>query len=199
MDGLSEGNAYVIHQDKKGFIWVGTNGGLNRYDGYGFRTFQCTPFNPSSLGDNAVFFLKEDSTTDKFWIGGSSCLNEFDPANFSNTRYMNQRFLFIQYFLCEYEWTKAILKQSFIHFKILRLKTCFIFSCLTKSRTHLNLYAVVGMREFAGSGLKKSRRLKPFHLGSLFFGGIFMAKDPGLNPKAAAAVLVFLINDLLCI
>lgn len=86
-DGLSQGNIYVIHQDKKGFIWIGTHGGLNRYDGYGFRVFQYTPFNSSTIGDNAVFFLKEDTATGKFWIGGSSCLNEFDPESFVNTRY----------------------------------------------------------------------------------------------------------------
>jgi hypothetical protein len=45
-DGLSEGYVYAIHQDKKGFIWIGTHGGLNRYDGYGFKVF---PF----------FFLKK--------------------------------------------------------------------------------------------------------------------------------------------
>jgi signal transduction histidine kinase len=86
-DGLSQGYVYVIHQDKKGFIWIGTHGGLNRYDGYGFRVFQYMPFNSSTLGDNAVFFLKEDTATGKFWIGGSSCLNEFDPETFTNTRY----------------------------------------------------------------------------------------------------------------
>ena len=85
--GLSEGNVYVIHQDKKGFIWIGTHGGLHRYDGYGFKIFQYTPFNFSTLGDNAVFFLKEDNATGKFWIGGSSCLNEFDPETFTNKRY----------------------------------------------------------------------------------------------------------------
>ena len=86
-EGLSEGSVYAIHQDKKGFIWIGTHGGLNRYDGYGFRVFQYMPFDSSSLGDNSVFFLKEDPATGRFWIGGSSCLNEFDPETFSNTRY----------------------------------------------------------------------------------------------------------------
>ncbi|HEX5171735.1 MAG TPA: two-component regulator propeller domain-containing protein [Cyclobacteriaceae bacterium] len=86
-DGLSQGYVYVIHQDKKGFIWIGTHGGLNRYDGYRFKVFQNDPFNSSTLGDNAVFFLKEDSITGKFWIGGSSYLNEFDPENFTNVRY----------------------------------------------------------------------------------------------------------------
>ena len=86
-EGLSQGYVYVIHQDKKGFMWIGTHGGLNRYDGYGFKVFQYTPFDSSTLGDNAVFFLKEDSTTGRFWIGGSSYLNEFDPETFVNTRY----------------------------------------------------------------------------------------------------------------
>lgn len=84
---MSEGYVYAIHQDKIGFIWIGTHGGLNRYDGYGFKTFQYKPFDSATLGDNSVFFLKEDTTTGKFWIGGSSCLNEFDPFTFINKRY----------------------------------------------------------------------------------------------------------------
>jgi len=86
-DGLSQGYVYAIHQDKKGFIWIGTHGGLNRYDGYRFKVFQYSPTNSATLGDNAVFFLKEDQATGKFWIGGSASLNEFDPETFTNTRY----------------------------------------------------------------------------------------------------------------
>lgn len=86
-EGLSQGYVYTIHQDKKGFIWIGTHGGLNRYDGYHFKAFQYMPFNAGSLGDNSVFFLKEDALTQKFWLGGSSCLNEFDPQTFINKRY----------------------------------------------------------------------------------------------------------------
>jgi hypothetical protein len=55
-------------------------------------------------------------------------------------------------------------------------------------------------RDVVGLGEKKSSRLNPFHLGSLFLGGGFIAEaDPGINPKAAAAMVVFLINDLLSI
>ena len=39
------------------------------------------------MGDNAVFFLKEHPVSGKIWIGGSSCLNEFDPETFTNSRY----------------------------------------------------------------------------------------------------------------
>lgn len=86
-DGLSQGYIYNIYQDKKGFMWIGTHGGLNRYDGYHFKVFQYLPFDAGTLGDNSVFFLKEDTLTRKFWIGGSSCLNEFDPETFTNKRY----------------------------------------------------------------------------------------------------------------
>ena len=55
-DGLSQGYVYAIHQDKKGFMWIGTHGGLNRYDGYRFKTFQHSPYNASTLSDNAAFF-----------------------------------------------------------------------------------------------------------------------------------------------
>ena len=90
-DGLSQGYVYAIHQDKKGFIWIGTHGGLNRYDGYRFKTFQHSPYNASTLSDNAVFFLKEDTVTGKFWVGGSSSLNEFDPETFTNARHRYNR------------------------------------------------------------------------------------------------------------
>jgi len=86
-DGLSQAYIYAIHQDKKGFIWIGTHGGLNRYDGYRFKVFQYSPTDSGTLADNAVFFLKEDPTNGKFWIGGSSALNEFDPVTFTNKRY----------------------------------------------------------------------------------------------------------------
>ena len=62
-EGLSQGYVYAIHEDRKGFMWIGTHGGLNRYDGYGFRVFQFLPFNATTLGDNSVFFLKEDTST----------------------------------------------------------------------------------------------------------------------------------------
>src|SRR5690606_30876298 len=86
-EGLSQGYVYAIHQDKRGFVWIGTHGGVNRYDGYRFKVFQYAPYDTSSLADNAVFFLREDSATGKFWIGGSSALNEFDPETFTNKRY----------------------------------------------------------------------------------------------------------------
>ena len=55
-----------MHQDKDGFIWAGTDGGLNRFDGYDFKVFRNKPFDTTSLGDNAVYFIVEDSSSHNF-------------------------------------------------------------------------------------------------------------------------------------
>lgn len=37
--GLSQSTVYCILQDKQGYMWIGTEDGLNRYDGYGFKVY----------------------------------------------------------------------------------------------------------------------------------------------------------------
>ena len=89
--GLSQGYVYTIHQDKNGFIWAGTDGGLNRFDGYEFKVFRNKPFDTTSLGDNAVYFIEEDSLSDNFWIGTRTCLNYFDTRTNKVIRYYNNK------------------------------------------------------------------------------------------------------------
>ena len=43
-----------IIQDKYGFIWVGTNYGLNRFDGYNFSTYLCNPADTTTIQDNGI-------------------------------------------------------------------------------------------------------------------------------------------------
>ncbi|MBK8807380.1 MAG: hypothetical protein IPO21_12355 [Bacteroidales bacterium] len=45
-EGLSQGNVNTIIQDKKGFIWAGTQDGLNRFDGYNFKVYKPNPDDP---------------------------------------------------------------------------------------------------------------------------------------------------------
>ncbi|AEE49987.1 two-component regulator propeller domain-containing protein [Haliscomenobacter hydrossis] len=52
--GLSQGMIYDILQDRNDFIWFGTRGGLNRYDGYTFKVLKNDPFDPFSISDNTV-------------------------------------------------------------------------------------------------------------------------------------------------
>ncbi len=53
-DGLSQNYANSIYQDKEGFIWIGTQDGLNRFDGYEFVVFKHDPSNVNSLSDNYI-------------------------------------------------------------------------------------------------------------------------------------------------
>lgn len=59
--GLSQGMINDMIQDKEGFIWIATKGGLNRYDGYNFKLFTNDPQDPNSISSNAVSNLLEDS------------------------------------------------------------------------------------------------------------------------------------------
>src|SRR5574339_997535 len=56
-DGLSSNNINVITQDPYGYIWIGTEKGLNRFDGSGFQQFYADSL-PESLPEDRVFNLK---------------------------------------------------------------------------------------------------------------------------------------------
>jgi signal transduction histidine kinase/ligand-binding sensor domain-containing protein/AraC-like DNA-binding protein len=59
-DGLSQNTGNSILFDSKGFMWIGTWNGLNRYDGYEFKIFRSSPGNPSSFTNNRITKLWED-------------------------------------------------------------------------------------------------------------------------------------------
>jgi hypothetical protein len=52
--GLSQSTVTAILQDRQGFMWFGTEGGLNKYDGYQFSVYKHDPDDPQSLSDNAI-------------------------------------------------------------------------------------------------------------------------------------------------
>ncbi|HTF04344.1 MAG TPA: two-component regulator propeller domain-containing protein, partial [Bacteroidia bacterium] len=66
--GLSQNTATAFLQDRDGFIWVGTQDGLNRYDGYAFTVYRTVPNDTNSLCDNFILSLAEDNDG-TIWIG----------------------------------------------------------------------------------------------------------------------------------
>ena len=54
-DGLSDNQCTSLTEDGYGFIWVGTNEGLNRYDGYTPRIYRSNPFDSTALSGNRIF------------------------------------------------------------------------------------------------------------------------------------------------
>ena len=51
-DGLVQNSVSLIFQDQQGFMWLGTQGGLFRYDGYSLRRYTHDPNRSDSLPDN---------------------------------------------------------------------------------------------------------------------------------------------------
>lgn len=77
--GLSSNNINTIIQDKKGFLWIGTEDGLNRFDGYTFKVYRNKRGDKHSLSNNFIWSLCEDNDG-KIWIGTDGGLNRFDPV-----------------------------------------------------------------------------------------------------------------------
>jgi len=75
--GLSQSSVFSIVQDRSGFLWFGTQDGLNRYDGYHFSLFQHDPDDPTSLSSNNIRTLFVDKSG-TLWIGTDQGLNQFD-------------------------------------------------------------------------------------------------------------------------
>lgn len=68
-EGLSQSTVYCIFQDSRGFMWFGTEDGLNKYDGYTFTFYKCDPRNPYSLSNNFVIDITENLYNGDLWIG----------------------------------------------------------------------------------------------------------------------------------
>lgn len=67
-DGLCSNTIWDIEQDEQGYMWFGTKYGLNRFDGYHFKSYQHRKDDPGSIGNNFIRkIFKYDSRT--FWIG----------------------------------------------------------------------------------------------------------------------------------
>ena len=88
-NGLSQNRVSSIVQDHDGFIWIGTEDGLNKYDGYNFEIFKRNPGDSLSLNDNqalAMHVAKDGA----LWIGGSlTGLSRYNSATKTFTRYNN--------------------------------------------------------------------------------------------------------------
>ena len=56
-NGLSNNAVICCLQDKEGFMWFGTKDGLNRFDGYSFKTFRNNPLDSSTIGNNFIHCL----------------------------------------------------------------------------------------------------------------------------------------------
>lgn len=86
--GLSQSSVKVIFQDRRGFLWFGTEDGLNRYDGYNFKIYKPDPDAINSLSDRWITSIVEDQEG-YLWIATRLGLNRFDPRTEEFIRFVH--------------------------------------------------------------------------------------------------------------
>lgn len=84
-NGLSQNSVLTITQDKQQFMWLGTNHGLNRYDGSQFKTYLNDPTDSESVSSNSISCVFTDSKG-RLWIGTSKGLNKYNEERDVFTR-----------------------------------------------------------------------------------------------------------------
>lgn len=77
-DGLSQNSILALLQDRNGYIWIGTEDGLNRFDGYSFKKFFQHGNDSVGLYNDYIWSLLE-SKDGKIWIGHSNGISYYDP------------------------------------------------------------------------------------------------------------------------
>ena len=86
-DGLAQASGNSIMQDKQGYIWIATQGGLHRYDGYEFKIFTSVPFDTTSLSDSWVWGANEASNGDLWVTTEGGGLNRLNPVSGASIHY----------------------------------------------------------------------------------------------------------------
>ena len=85
-DGLTQATCEVLFQDSDGFIWIGTNDGLNRYNGYNFKTYKYSEEDKQSIANNYILGIKEDKDKN-IWVATINGLSKINSKNDSITNY----------------------------------------------------------------------------------------------------------------
>jgi ligand-binding sensor domain-containing protein/signal transduction histidine kinase len=86
--GLSQSSVLCILQDDIGFMWFGTEDGLNKYNGHSFTIYRHDPEDPNSLSNNVIRSIIQDREG-VLWIGTDGGLNRLDRVSEEFTRYQN--------------------------------------------------------------------------------------------------------------
>ncbi len=89
LDGLPSNRVLTIAKDAEGFMWIGTDGGLVRYDGTLLEVFLASEDNSSALRSSSIQDILPDEATGKIWVAHLEGLSVFNPADktFKNYRY----------------------------------------------------------------------------------------------------------------
>src|SRR6185503_14271744 len=86
--GLSQNTVTCIIQDNAGFLWFGTEDGLNRYNGYNVDVFKHDPSDARTISHSNIRCIFEDDQ-EVLWIGTDDGLNSFERSTEKFIHYRN--------------------------------------------------------------------------------------------------------------
>lgn len=87
-EGLSQINVNCIFQDSRGFMWIATRNGLNKYDGYRFINYRYDAKDSTSISNNTVTDIAED-TNGNIWLATQGGLNMYQRSTGHFIRYLH--------------------------------------------------------------------------------------------------------------
>ncbi|HET8754301.1 MAG TPA: two-component regulator propeller domain-containing protein, partial [Salinimicrobium sp.] len=90
-DGLVQGTVYDIMQDSEGFLWITSQGGLHRYNGYEFKVYENIPFDSTSISANHTYLTEEAANGDIWVTTFNGGLNRLDRDSDTFIQYFHDK------------------------------------------------------------------------------------------------------------
>ncbi|MEN2256878.1 two-component regulator propeller domain-containing protein [Paraclostridium benzoelyticum] len=87
-DGLSQSSINTLYQDTNGYMWIGTNDGLNRYNGYDFKVYSYNDKNKNSISNNFIIDVTKDNNRN-IWVGTANGLSKINLKNGTINNYLD--------------------------------------------------------------------------------------------------------------
>ena len=84
--GLAGKGVTSIIQDNKGFIWIGTTDGLQKFDGYSYTNYHHNPYDSQSISSDNITYLLKGAENDIWVLTSFSGFNRFNPSTEKSTR-----------------------------------------------------------------------------------------------------------------
>lgn len=88
-DGLSQSSVNTLYQDTNGYMWIGTNDGLNRYNGYDFKVYSYNDKDKNSISNNFIIDVTEDNSGN-IWVGTANGLSKINLKTGNINNYLDR-------------------------------------------------------------------------------------------------------------
>jgi ligand-binding sensor domain-containing protein/serine phosphatase RsbU (regulator of sigma subunit) len=151
LDGLSHNNVHCVFQDSKGFLWIGTSAGLNRYDGKTFQVFKNDPQNSKTISSNNIYGICEDQNQN-IWVATEYGFNQITRDSYECNRFyldsINNYSLeknLIQNIFCDNEgniWIKSITSISHFILRTGEIKSYALETDIFRNDYEVNSYPI---------------------------------------------------------